>query len=126
MKLTDEKINHMASELLGLCWHEIKGGVFRPAKCIKGCGLRLSMADYQALRGNFYPDFTHDANAVRELMLWFAGSVPLLEERARFNYIIDLATKVKWSIIDLLAIPPKHITLAVLYAVGQISLVEAT
>ena len=40
------------------CWHEMKGGVLRPARCIHGCGLRLSINDWIACGKKVNPDYT--------------------------------------------------------------------
>lgn len=95
MRLTNEQINQAAAELLGIEWQKY---------------------DNYGIRN---PDFINDANAVRELVRWLIGT-----ENAKsnddFHEFLDRETAVI-SPLFTIWLPPKHITLAVLYATGKIT-----
>lgn len=99
MKLTDEQINQAAAELLGIEWQKY---------------------DNYGIRN---PDFIHDANAVRELVVWLRDNGEPLN-RGMFTEFVNGECAV-WSLSGVLALPPRTITLAVLYAVGKITLEQA-
>lgn len=62
--MTNTNINQQIHEILGLCWHEMKGGTIRPASCIHDCGLRMSIAEWQLLSDAINPDYCSDLNRV--------------------------------------------------------------
>jgi hypothetical protein len=60
---TDEINKYIHEQILGKCWHEIKGGTFRPARCSKGCGWVMCIADFQAVhRPAINPDYCGDGS----------------------------------------------------------------
>ncbi len=122
MKLTNDAINQAAAELLGYCNHEwgeryeagsdTLGGVFLFVQCGK-CQNETLYGDFDEDR----PNFIHDANAVRELVRWFMeGARP--DQEDKFEEFV-------YGSLDALAKPPKYITLAILYAVGKITIQDA-
>lgn len=118
MKLTNDAINQAAAELLGLCWHaEFKPHREHPGpmrECV-GCG--YAVGTRQAQPGVDLPDFIHDANAVGKLVRWFMeGARP--DQEDKFEEFV-------YGSLDALAKPPKYITLAILYAVGKITIQDA-
>lgn len=64
--MTDLEINKTIHEkVMGGCWHEMKGGRIRPAKCIKDCGLIVPIAVFQQIgQSGINPQYTSDLNAV--------------------------------------------------------------
>lgn len=50
--MTNEEMNRYCHEvILGKCWHEMRGGRVRPARCIKDCGFSLSIRDLELVGG---------------------------------------------------------------------------
>lgn len=109
-KLTNDEINQMAAELLGI--------------------------DLEHKAAMYPCDFIHDANAVRELVDAAAKIDPELQgvkiagafEEVTSDYLRSGEHKPFSTlrlIYEALAASPKHITLAVLYAVGKITLEQA-
>ena len=64
--MTNEEINKTIHEkVMNECWHEMKGGRIRPAKCIKSCGLIVPIAVFQQIgQSGINPDYCSDLNAV--------------------------------------------------------------
>lgn len=99
MKLTSEQINQMAAELLGIEWQEY---------------------DNYGIRN---PDFIHDANASRRLVMRLVSGD--YSTGSKFDKFIRSLTHNEPPPLIVLAYTPKNITLAVLYAVGKITLEQA-
>lgn len=116
MKLTNDVINQAAAELLGYCDGLNLNNLTEKGYC-KACGKGVLDDTHDV------PDFIHDANAVRELVVWLIGT-----ENAKsnddFHEFLDRETAVI-SPLFTIWLPPKHITLAVLYAAGTITLEQA-
>jgi hypothetical protein len=59
MKATNEILH----EFMGECWHDIKGGLMRPARCIKpDCDFVLSIAVYQRAGGVVNPAYDSETS----------------------------------------------------------------
>lgn len=117
MKLDNDKINAMAGELLGICSkHEWTA---EPSSGLVLC-LQCKRSKHHESTN---PDFIHDANAVRRLVLWLVENGSALQECHFLDFLLDGA----YTDCPLyaLALPPKTITIAVLYAAGKITLEQA-
>lgn len=123
MKLTNDQINKAAAELLGLCWHDYS--IVVSSSLNFKVKLKCARCGDERWRSHvvFNPDFTRDANAVRELVVWLKWQDNFGYSR-KFKQFLENELDLFESLYAL-AETPKHITLAVLYAVGKITLEQA-
>lgn len=122
MKLTNDVINQAAAELLGYCDGLNLNDPTEKGYC-KACGKGVLDDTHEV------PDFIHDANAVRELVVWlvagngcFADTQRTVEDE--FYWFLDRKASTVTP-LQALVLSPKTITLAVLCSVGKITLAEA-
>lgn len=116
--MTDEQVNEMAADLLGYCNHDsgkpfkeyVDGQEFTFVRCIK-CG-------YETLRGDWgdVPDFINDSNAAQQLVSWMVKTQDFKMSDTFADFLDKYADAV--SVAYALTLPPRTITIAVLYAAG--------
>lgn len=79
--MTNEEINrYIHTEIMGKCWHDVKGGTFRPVTCKNGCGLAVSIALWNASGQRVNPDYCSDASPrslLREVLQKITPSLTL-------------------------------------------------
>lgn len=96
-----ENDNKRLHEWFGLCFHEIKGGLVRPARCVKGCGFRVSIAEWQMLGEQANPNYSTESGffalldglraKVVSVEMWTGAntSANILTENGRYIAIAD-------------------------------------